>query len=219
MATKAPKAPKPYEVSLWNTRLQLDPSTSMQRAREIAPYSEAAGTAATGIISRLTGGPGKLYGQLESQASDELAMGGGLNADEIRAATQGARAGFSARGLTSGPQSVLAEVLSRATYANARRRERQGFAASVEGLRQQQQGLDTSTLGQLSGASLGGYGMAEAQRQFELERGDTLMNNDKRAALDLKIGKDNAAAQQSAARKSTTGGILGGVLGIASKFI
>jgi hypothetical protein len=206
---------KPYETSLWNTRLMMDPSASQQYARTITPYGEQAAAQTGGILSRLgTGGAGRLYGMLEEQAAGDLSLGGGLNPDEVRAATQGARAGFSARGLSGGPQSVLAEVLGRATLANARRRERQGFAAEVEGMRRQQTAADAGLLGQYAQLSLGGQAMGEEQRQFEINRADTLRYNDKQAAVDLENSRRNAEAQKRAARGSLLGGALGMIGGI-----
>lgn len=212
------KAVKPHKVSLWGTRLQMDPSTNVARAREIAPFGEAAGRTATGLATSLGQGASPLLPTLEAQAAGDLALGGQLNEDELRAATQGARAGYAARGTLSSGQSMLSEVLGRATYANARKRERQGFATGVAGLRQDQQRIDTGILGQTAGAAAGGYGLAEGVRQFELERADSLMHNDKRAAVDLKIGKDNAAAAKSAGKKSLLGSALGAVSTVAAAF-
>ena len=79
-------------------------------------------------------GPSRIESELERQAYQGLMDGRTLSAQENRDAIQGARAGLSARGLATGNSAVVAEVMNRDQFARGRERERQGFAASVEGM-------------------------------------------------------------------------------------
>jgi hypothetical protein len=72
-----------------------------------------------------------LLGQLESQASNDLALGRSLSAEQSRDATQSARAAASARGLGLGQSAMAAELLNRDRFATQRESERRGFASNV----------------------------------------------------------------------------------------
>lgn len=195
-------------VNLFNTRRVLDPATyTPDMANRLAPWTAQSGllTAATADRAYGMDADTSLLDGLSSQANEDLALGGSLNSEEIRAATQGARAAFSARGMAGTRPGILAEVMQRAQYSNARRRERQGFAAGVEGLRQKRLESSTGVLSALAGISNQGYEQAENIRQFELERDDNLRFNDKSAAVNLATGNANAAAASSAAKKQQTG--------------
>lgn len=74
-----------------------------------------------------------LYGQLERSAIADLARGGRLDAWQQREASQAARAAFQDRGLATGSSAALAEVLNRANFSEARKRERQAYAAQLAG--------------------------------------------------------------------------------------
>lgn len=74
---------------------------------------------------------GGLLGQLESQASNDLALGRSLSAEQEREAAQSARAGMAARGLGVGTSAVAAEMLNRDRFAAQREAERRAFASGV----------------------------------------------------------------------------------------
>lgn len=81
-------------------------------------------------------GPSALRASLESAAAGDLALGRGLSLEQEREAQQAARAGFTARGTGGGNSSVLAEILNRSQYGDAREASRRQFAAGVQGIGQ-----------------------------------------------------------------------------------
>lgn len=72
-----------------------------------------------------------LLGQLEQQASNDLALGRSLTPEQERDAVQSARAGMAARGLATGNSALAAELLNRDRFATQREAERRGFAGQV----------------------------------------------------------------------------------------
>ena len=74
---------------------------------------------------------GGLLGQLESQASNDLALGRSLSAEQERDAIQAARAGAAARGMATGNSAMAAELLNRDRFATQRENERRTFAAQT----------------------------------------------------------------------------------------
>lgn len=75
----------------------------------------------------------RIYGQIEANALADLARGGQLDPWQQREASQAARAAFQDRGLATGRSAALAEVLNRANLSEARRKERETYAAGVAG--------------------------------------------------------------------------------------
>lgn len=205
-----PKAPKPHQQSLYDQRLIQPAADNASAVQTMAPWADEAGKAATSFATAL-GHQGPLYGQLESDASNELALDGDLTADEVRQATQGSRAAFAARGLLNSAPSAFGEVLSRIQFSNQRKAERRANAASVETLGQQRQSVFGNVLESISGSNLGAQALAEEQRIADLTRDDTLKFNDKRIAADIKIGNSNAAAGAAAGKSATTGAAIGAV--------
>lgn len=204
------KKVKPEEVSLYDQRLISPASGNAATVSRLMPWDTAAQeTAATALTQ--AGRVSPLYGQLEQQAGDELALGGQLSADEVRQATQGARAAYQARGLGMSAPSAFAEVLGRITLSNQRKGERRQFAMGVAELGDRQRTGFSNLLSSLAQQRMAAEGIAEGQRQFDVERDDTIRFNDKRIAADIKIGKENAAAGKSAGRTSAFGSIIGGI--------
>jgi len=72
--------------------------------------------------------------ELDQQAQGDLALGRSLSPEQVRAATQQARAAFAARGMATGVPAVAAEILNRDEYASAREASRRQFAAGVSGM-------------------------------------------------------------------------------------
>lgn len=85
---------------------------------------------------------------LRQQAEAELALGRSLSAEEMRDASQSARAAFAARGLGTSMPGASAEILNRDRYAQAREAARRNFAASTN---QMVTGNVTGRLGQAAG--------------------------------------------------------------------
>jgi hypothetical protein len=75
--------------------------------------------------------PNAIEGELQRQAESELALGRSLTPEQMRDATQSARAAFAARGLGTSAGSSAAEILNRDAYGQQRLDARRGFAAGV----------------------------------------------------------------------------------------
>jgi hypothetical protein len=75
--------------------------------------------------------PNAIEGELQRQAESELALGRSLTPEQLRDATQSARAAFAARGLGTSAGSSAAEILNRDAYGQQRLDARRGFAAGV----------------------------------------------------------------------------------------
>ncbi len=90
-------------------------------------------------------GPSEIETELQRLAIEDLRQGDRLSVEDERNAVQTARAGMSARGLAAGRGAVFAEVLNRQRYADARERERRGFAASVDAYTNQREASDAAT--------------------------------------------------------------------------
>lgn len=75
--------------------------------------------------------PNAIEGELQRQAEEELALGRSLTPEQMRDATQSARAAFAARGLGTSAGSSAAEILNRDAYGQQRLDARRGFAAGV----------------------------------------------------------------------------------------
>lgn len=89
-------------------------------------------------------GPSAIENELRSQALGDLRLGGTLSNEDTRAAVQQARAGSSARGMANGQTGVIAEVLNRQGFADARRDERRGFASAEDSQSTQRRATDSS---------------------------------------------------------------------------
>jgi hypothetical protein len=75
--------------------------------------------------------PNAIEARLQQDAESELALGRSLTPEQMRDATQAARAAFAARGLGTSMGSSAAEILNRDAYGTARQDQRRGFAAGV----------------------------------------------------------------------------------------
>jgi hypothetical protein len=75
--------------------------------------------------------PNTIEAQLQRDAESELALGRSLTPEQLRDATQSARAAFAARGLGTSAGAAGAEILNRDAYGQQRLDARRGFAAGV----------------------------------------------------------------------------------------
>jgi hypothetical protein len=75
--------------------------------------------------------PNAIEARLQQDAESELALGRSLSPEQMREATQSARAAFAARGMATGNAAAGAEILNRDAFATARQDQRRGFAAGV----------------------------------------------------------------------------------------
>jgi len=104
---------------------------NMQAAQAGPVQNIRASAAERGLMNEARGNG--LLGQLENQASNDLALGRSLSAEQSRDAIQAARAGAAARGLGVGNSAMAAELLNRDRFATARQNERRAFASGVLG--------------------------------------------------------------------------------------
>jgi hypothetical protein len=89
-------------------------------------YKQAAGQFSDRMASS-----NKIFGMLDKQAADELALGGQLTGDEQREVGQATRAAWSDRGLATSGRSAIDEVLNRVAASNARKDARRAFAGQT----------------------------------------------------------------------------------------
>jgi hypothetical protein len=75
--------------------------------------------------------PNAIEARLMQDAESELALGRSLSPEQMREASQSARAAFAARGMGTSMGSSAAEILNRDAYGTARQDARRGFAAGV----------------------------------------------------------------------------------------
>jgi hypothetical protein len=105
-------------------------------------------------------GPTSIEAALYRQAEEDLALGRGLSAAELRDAQQSARASMAARGLGTSSATTAAEILSRDSYAQARESARRNFAGAVNDMRNKNVMARRDQAGQQ--ASLGGNMLGSA---------------------------------------------------------
>jgi len=111
----------------------VDPmeAARVRRVQDIQAQNVRASAAERGLMNEARGNG--LLGQLEGQASNDLALGRSLSAEQSRDAIQSSRAASSARGLGLGQSAMAAELLNRDRFATARENERRTFAGNVLG--------------------------------------------------------------------------------------
>jgi hypothetical protein len=175
--------------------------------------------------------------QLNATALSDLQLGRSLTPEQERAATQQARAGYSARGLGAGTGAMAAEILNRDAYASQREAQRRTFAGAVMSDTNQAalnvanqrmnydpyqrafapgasfgQGISGQAggmLGQAYGNALNTVGNVDTfnVNMLETRRNSALNNN-----ASLQGSYMNAQAQQSAGQTGMWGSIAGGGL-------
>jgi hypothetical protein len=77
-------------------------------------------------------GPTAIQSQLVSDAGRDLALGQALSPEEMRNASQSARAAFAARGLGTSAGSSAAEILNRDAFGRQRQDQRRAFAMQAD---------------------------------------------------------------------------------------
>lgn len=111
-------------------------------------------TAGNEVLNNLvkTSGPSKLLSTMTDQATAGLNDNGALTPEEDRLATQGARASMASRGLNGGSPAVLADVMGRTEYVNARVDRERAYAAGTEQLGQSSRAGDLGVASTVQGA-------------------------------------------------------------------
>ncbi len=152
-----------------------------------------------------------LLAELNQQAQSDLAAGGDLSAWERREIQQSSRAGGAARGMGYGSQDVAIESLAQLQGANARRRQRQGFAQSMVGLNKATSadpfmailGRPSSVSPAMAGGVLGQAGGFNAGQMFSPESA---------YAQNLYAGNQQAQIAARTASASNRAGLFGGLM-------
>lgn len=176
--------------------------------------------------------PNAIEARLQQDAEAELALGRTLSPEELRNATQSARAAMAARGMATGNAGVGAEILNRDAYAQQRLDQRRAFAAGVNQMdlaRRQRRvglagayteldpyrqalgpafGLGSSTLSNTTGQVNNIYGNSLQQA------GNVASFNTNMAASRYNSVLNNNAAMQSAAMQAGATG-QAGMMGMA----
>ena len=183
--------------------------------------------------------PNAIEARLMQDAESELALGRSLSPEQMRDATQSARAAFAARGLGNSMGGSAAEILNRDAYGQQRLDARRGFAAGVNQMdlarRQRRVGLagaygDLDPFRQAIGPAfqLGQSTLANTTNQVGSIFGGSLeqagrvesFNTNMAASRYNSVMNNNAAmqaagmqasAQQNAGMMGMLGGIGGGV--------
>jgi len=142
-------------------------ATLQQGATELAAtgnrinaLGDLSGQVSAQAQQRAMAGPTSIEQGIYDQANSDLALGRSLNPEEIRNASQAARAAFSDRGLATGSGAASAEILNRAAYGDARYQQRLGNAqAANQTMEQGMQGRQNTAAG-LLGQTANLYGQA-----------------------------------------------------------
>ena len=176
---------------------------------QVRPVGNIRASAAERALMREAAGRG-ILGQLEGQASSDLALGRSLSAEQQRDATQSARAGYAARGLATGQSAMAAELLNRDRFATAREADRRAFASGIanQGANIRQaanaayMGRMESNIGRRQQSAMADAGYAQQaamanqdanQRQVEMNR--AYMLNANNSGINSQITRGNYAGQ------------------------
>lgn len=192
-------------------RAQQVQAASVAPTQDVQSRNIRSSAAERGLMNEARGGG--LLGQLENQASSDLALGRSLSAEQSRDAIQSARAGMAARGLGVGNSALAAEMLNRDRFATQRQNERRAFASGIlnqgTGIRQTANQAylarqDMNTGRQLQ-ADLANQqtGLALGQANAQLEQQANLANQ----STALQAGQLNQSANARAAEFQQQGGL------------
>lgn len=226
LASRAGRMMDPTNAALGQISQQVGAGTAqgVQDLRSIAgkaaadPRSDIFKATAGTVMGQL-GTLDPLTQQLQQSAQEQLSLGGQVSQQGLQDASQAARAAFSQRGMLNTSGSIAAEVLNRDAVQQARLQQRQGFAAAVDPLVQQQTqqrtanalGLASTDIaatqanqqlaGQLYQAG-GNLGQAGAQLQGSLQgqiAGNLATASQQQGALQQQAISNYQASQQQAA--------------------
>jgi hypothetical protein len=163
------------------------------RADQVSMPNQIRNVSALNASAESTGS-GALGDQLMASAQSRLATNGQLSEEELRNASQGARAAFSARGLGVGSGAAAAEILNRSAFSRQRMNEDAAFAANVQAQDLSRRQANTGARNQFALANQG-VGM---QAQLANQSADQSMNAQRMQAQGMNQG---ANLQQLAANR------------------
>jgi len=181
--------------------------------------------------------PNAIEAQLQRDAESELALGRSLTPEQMREASQSARAAFAARGLGTSMGSSAAEILNRDAYGTARQDARRGFAANVNQMdlaRRQRRiglagayteldpfrqsigpafGLGASTLSNTTGQVGSIFGNSLTQSGNVASFNTNMLASNRNAVLNNNAAMQAAAMQAGASQNAGMMGMFGGIGG------
>ena len=181
--------------------------------------------------------PNAIEAQLQRDAESELALGRSLSPEQMREASQSARAAFAARGLGNSMGSSAAEILNRDAYGTARQDARRGFAANVNQMdlaRRQRRiglagayteldpfrqsigpafGLGASTLSNTTGQVGSIFGNSLQQSGNVASFNTNMLASNRNAILNNNAAMQAAAMQAGASQNAGMMGMFGGIGG------
>jgi hypothetical protein len=183
--------------------------------------------------------PNAIEARLMQDAESELALGRSLSPEQMREATQSARAAFAARGMATGNAAAGAELLSRDAYGTARQDQRRGFAAGVNQMdlaRRQRRvglagaygdldpfrqaigpafGLGSQTLSTTTGQVGAIYGGSLDQAGKVASFNENMIANRYNSVLNNNAALQSAGMQAGASGNAATMGMIGSGVGMA----
>jgi hypothetical protein len=179
--------------------------------------------------------PNAIEAQLQRDAESELALGRSLSPEQMREASQSARAAFAARGLGTSMGSSAAEILNRDAYGQQRLDARRGFAANVNQMdlaRRQRRiglagayteldpfrqsigpafGLGASTLSNTTGQVGSIFGNSLTQSGNVASFNTNMAASNRNAILNNNAAMQAAGMQAGAMNNAATMGMIGGI--------
>ena len=183
--------------------------------------------------------PNAIEARLQQDAESELALGRSLSPEQMRDATQSARAAFAARGMATGNAAAGAEILNRDAYATARQDQRRGFAAGVNQMDQARRqrrvglagaygdldpfrqaigpafGLGSQTLSNTTGQVRDIYGGSLQTAGSVATFNENMIANRYNSVLNNNAALQGAGMQAGASGNAATMGMIGSGVGMA----
>jgi hypothetical protein len=183
--------------------------------------------------------PNAIEARLQADAESELALGRSLTPEQMRDATQSARAAFAARGMATGNAAAGAEILNRDAYATARQDQRRGFAAGVNQMDQARRqrrvglagaygdldpfrqaigpafGLGSQTLSNTTGQVRDIYGGSLQTAGNVATFNENMLANRYNSVLNNNAALQGASMQAGASSNAATMGMIGSGVGMA----
>lgn len=194
-------------------QLSADSNRAMREA-DLQDFEQLGGRYRDSMLAAT--GNRSLLAELNAQAEQELAAGGGLSSEEEFDARQRARVASEQRGRTFGNQAVLDELMNAERLRNAREDRSRALAAGVIGLNQQVVGdpflAVTGRQSQVTGMVPGVTAQGQSVRQGSIGMFDPMNPY----AADLYNTNYNAEAAAQISSANNRAGLFAGILGLGS---
>lgn len=151
-----------------------------------------------------------LYNKMYQDSLSQLSLGGQLNSDEQREATQGGLMGLASAGRANSNMGIFNQILNRSNYSTQRYQQRLGNAQSVYGMMPQATGFNTAANGLLGNSLNSVAGSATLNFNPESSYAQDLYNTNLNKNANFAIANNNARAGITGALIGLGGSILGG---------